>query len=138
MLNAHGGTKHEGYNAKKKLKNVTKNSTIKRNRFGAQPPRHMMFEQRRASINEKTHALALRDRALGALYDRKARIEQNAKQSRRQAFILRARLLRRMRSRSSRPYVRSHHRPDHPAHRSSMRFPLRQPLENSENAYQNN
>ena len=45
------------------LKSVTKNITIKRTRFGAPPPRHMMFGQGRASIHEKTHAIVLRDRA---------------------------------------------------------------------------
>ena len=45
------------------LKSVAKNNAVKRDQFWVHPLRHVMFEQGRASINEKTHALALRDRA---------------------------------------------------------------------------
>ena len=45
------------------LKTVAKNNAVKRDQFWAHPLRHVMFEQGRALINEKTHALALRDRA---------------------------------------------------------------------------
>ena len=44
-------------------KSVVKNSIIKRGRFEAPPPRHMMYEQCRASIHENACAPATRDRA---------------------------------------------------------------------------
>ena len=60
-------------------KSVAKNSIIKRDRFEAPPPRHMMCERHRTSADEKEYAPAARDRARSARWSgRDADIGQTA------------------------------------------------------------
>ena len=111
-------------------KSVVKNSIIKRGRFEAPPPRHMMYEQCRASVHEDARAPATRDRARSERrHGRRTNIRQITKPFRSSCMYVDgcsslANALSKYAVAASRPLRHT----TRIAHRFSMRRPLRLPI----------